>query len=1068
MDSFFNRLKSLISPKKPLPVVRLEPNTNLNVPPLAAWVGQGNYSRGWRRASIKQRIDCFHFSIKLANKYIDAVGDVDLIAGADTLKKLLLLPFDSKQSLSLVLHKIGKTVLIDNSEHLHVSLANLINFLNFIAKFVGEGFPSIANFLSSESLKSIGASCAELRTDELIASLGEDMIVENLYSRSISIQSTGNDDLTNRDYETSNDSLDGNGNGQLELNIDENGLSDPLEHYNFPNFQDDCGKVEFDAFGRIWNFYDLNILVDVNLPIFGCKSNPCVTLHPKYVSVCFINGILEDMKHRPINFLTGVDLYLDQSMCNAPEALLCWHRSGYVKEYEVIRTEDIPHLENSKFDPSVLKNVAENIVSFLQENVAKEGHTYWLLHDKGDRENESMLRLWDLTPLCGDLLDDSTANPFTLSVGMLIYKVARNLMRRSAHKRPKRIANAAYRLLNVCLGIIDRNKHPQVIACVHYLLANLYLSYGHDAIKRSDDDEEEIERNEPMWAYDDQWQQEYGETYNNYAAISVESLKKKQMEDIRQKKPLKLRPLPNCSSTEDCCKQALEHCYEGLQSMILFHQLQKQNSDLKHVNVSLSFMKADNSSIDHGREEADIALATDVQSILFIRAATSYRTLANSSFVLGRYGRTLRFARVGTLCCRMWFFPTWLLLILVAVLSLNSGQITENARRNIATARSLLPAMLCHAAEAIGNIACSSLNSKIEAEVLLTFFKGRCFFKKIWKHMKFPRRHCVDLRRCYRDAQLESMARTCLRSVLVDIENEYGWMLLQTLSGQSHEQIEIAQRAANVAITLVKKIAPLSLFPPTASAIIFENELLRRIGNLKNCLGIQYTERLKTFVNRTTKLSVSHEKETLSQIFAVDLDLFGLDNSMPPEVLISQVVNSGKQLLEEGVGYFRLSGDQINESLLLSNIGQLHLLQFHAIVNSTHFSQEYNSDLEKQAAILAIEYYQSALTCASNLKQIAFPIFESISKDLASLYFSYASRLQDVQAKNKSDVAMEVREYLTRALYAYTLVRDSPKSSAKARNNASRYIIEINYRLGSLLHHSSVCFVYILEKFQLF
>lgn len=59
MDSFFNRLKSLISPKKPLPVVRLEPNTNLNVPPLAAWVGQGNYSRGWRRASIKQRIDCF-------------------------------------------------------------------------------------------------------------------------------------------------------------------------------------------------------------------------------------------------------------------------------------------------------------------------------------------------------------------------------------------------------------------------------------------------------------------------------------------------------------------------------------------------------------------------------------------------------------------------------------------------------------------------------------------------------------------------------------------------------------------------------------------------------------------------------------------------------------------------------------------------------------------------------------------------------------------------------------------------------------------------------------------------
>lgn len=41
--------------------------------------------------------------------------------------------------------------------------------------------------------------------------------------------------------------------------------------------------------------------------------------------------ICRDLKQRPINFLTGVDLYLDQSMCNAPEALLCWHLGGYVK-----------------------------------------------------------------------------------------------------------------------------------------------------------------------------------------------------------------------------------------------------------------------------------------------------------------------------------------------------------------------------------------------------------------------------------------------------------------------------------------------------------------------------------------------------------------------------------------------------------------------------------------------------------------------------------------------------------------------------------------------------------------
>lgn len=94
------------------------------------------------------------------------------------------------------------------------------------------------------------------------------------------------------------------------------------------------------------------MLVDVNLPIFGCKSNPCVTLHPKLVHLLhyyaanalnncikkiiwqmskIVFSICRDLKQRPINFLTGVDLYLDQSMCNAPEALLCWHLGGYVK-----------------------------------------------------------------------------------------------------------------------------------------------------------------------------------------------------------------------------------------------------------------------------------------------------------------------------------------------------------------------------------------------------------------------------------------------------------------------------------------------------------------------------------------------------------------------------------------------------------------------------------------------------------------------------------------------------------------------------------------------------------------
>lgn len=50
----------------------------------------------------------------------------------------------------------------------------------------------------------------------------------------------------------------------------------------------------------------------------------------------------------------------------------------YVKSYELIKTEEIPNLEKSGFSPRVVKDVAQNILSFLKANATKEGHTYWL------------------------------------------------------------------------------------------------------------------------------------------------------------------------------------------------------------------------------------------------------------------------------------------------------------------------------------------------------------------------------------------------------------------------------------------------------------------------------------------------------------------------------------------------------------------------------------------------------------------------------------------------------------------------------------------------------------------
>ncbi|KPJ10097.1 Erythroid differentiation-related factor 1 [Papilio machaon] len=56
----------------------------------------------------------------------------------------------------------------------------------------------------------------------------------------------------------------------------------------------------------LWTFEDIHMLVGSDLPIFGDKDRPCVSLR------------LRDARD-PINVLTGIDYWLDNLMCNVPE-----------------------------------------------------------------------------------------------------------------------------------------------------------------------------------------------------------------------------------------------------------------------------------------------------------------------------------------------------------------------------------------------------------------------------------------------------------------------------------------------------------------------------------------------------------------------------------------------------------------------------------------------------------------------------------------------------------------------------------------------------------------------------
>ena len=154
-----------------------------------------------------------------------------------------------------------------------------------------------------------------------------------------------------------------------------------------------------------------------------------------------------------------------------------------LQKYEIVKTEDLPNFPEGKFSPELIRDVAQNILSFLKTRATKEGHTYWLFSRLDFRrllpllnaltsivlfaeEGSDVVKLYDLSCLCEEYMNDKDANPFTLPVAILMYRVARNLMRPSVQKRTRKVANTVYRLLNNCLDLLTRDKYPQVLVVI--------------------------------------------------------------------------------------------------------------------------------------------------------------------------------------------------------------------------------------------------------------------------------------------------------------------------------------------------------------------------------------------------------------------------------------------------------------------------------------------------------------------------------------------------------------------------------------------------------------------------
>ncbi len=109
--------------------------TNLNQPPdnwLCGRFGQYNWSY-----PLQKNDSSMLSSFRMANKFPDCVGSVDVIADAENIKKLLLMPFDSTL-ISLMVHRIENSLLIDNFDLTKHLIENEGKQWSWLKKFIDD------------------------------------------------------------------------------------------------------------------------------------------------------------------------------------------------------------------------------------------------------------------------------------------------------------------------------------------------------------------------------------------------------------------------------------------------------------------------------------------------------------------------------------------------------------------------------------------------------------------------------------------------------------------------------------------------------------------------------------------------------------------------------------------------------------------------------------------------------------------------------------------------------------------------------------------------------------------
>ncbi|XP_057306035.1 erythroid differentiation-related factor 1-like [Hydractinia symbiolongicarpus] len=607
--------------------VQLEKHTDLNLPP-SNWL-RDNMAGRFATQKTKETFDCS--SLFMANKYPELIGEVDVISAADHIKKLLKTPF-SNSELSMSVHCIGKSLLLNEIDVPRLLQQSSIYCGDPNLQWLHDLYCSAANIpLGSELLpKKRNKLKSEIET---IHSKFMYYSTEDKVPNSTNESTAHSDDIIKFESLPSSQEENTDHARQIMNTVD-----------NVKNPESSIPASSCFLRDVLWTFEDITMLVGSNLPIFGGGKYPAVSLR------------LRDSS-KPISILTGIDYWLDNLMCNVPELIMCYHLKGIVQKYEQLKTTDLPQLEGSSFSPGVIRDVAQNILSFLKANCTKEGHTYWLYKSTKD----DIIKLYDLTSICSNSSVEQH-NPFSITVALLLYQIARNII--SSNEITEQNITRVRALLQNCDLLLEKGGRPDISFLANYLLAELYGDiYKNINTSSCDETDDDTSRSNT----DD----ELNENENSFKAVTV-SVNNLRVPARRRRKSVHFE-VPLSSLDKECkCKKSLCFISKALGWLDSLSEEATMNDESNNPQSEAKLCESKSQTVaiqQQGKTTLDL-ISKDMQILkmplssqpkssisyaimkdgLLETAARCYLTLSDINVTKKKFGRALRFVQISCFC----------------------------------------------------------------------------------------------------------------------------------------------------------------------------------------------------------------------------------------------------------------------------------------------------------------------------------------------------------------------------------------------------------------------------------